>query len=121
MLPFLVSAGVPQGFGPAAVRGVGPTRHGCQRVRSHDDLPQQGADRREPDAAGGQPAERRHRPAAKLRLGQRDSHPRPLNPPRPSASLTPKWLKNHSPSDGAEHTDLNGLLVPDFCFSKMKC
>lgn len=97
MLPFLVSAGVPQGFGPAAVRGVGPTRHGCQRVCSHDDLPQQGAGRREPDAAGGQPAERCHRPAAKLRLGQRDSHPRPRNPPLTLCFPRPKVAEEPQP------------------------
>lgn len=63
---------MPQGVGPAALRGGGPARHGRAGVRPDDHLPQQGADGREPDAAGGQPPQRRHRPAAKMRPGPRE-------------------------------------------------
>lgn len=73
-----------------------------ERVRSHDDLPQQGAVRREPDAAAGQPPQRCHRPAATMRA-------------------LVVWLSNCSPvkpaapSEGGEIMDfMYGLLISDF-------
>lgn len=85
MQPFISSC-APQGVGPAALRGGGPAHHGRPGVCSDDHLPQQGADGREPDAAGGQPPQRRHRPAAKVRLGEHELLLPPPHPPPPPPS-----------------------------------
>lgn len=101
MFPVMLSCCVPQGVGPATVCGGSPARDGSQGVRSHDHLPQQGAVGREQHAGAGQPPQRRHRPAAKLR-GRVRVIPHPLV----------VWLSNCSPvkpaapSEGGENTDL---------------
>ncbi len=104
-----MSCCVPQGVWPAAVCGGGPTRHGCQRVYSNDHLPQHGAVGWEPDAAAGQPPQRRHRPAAKVR----------------ARGTLCGWvtaaLWNLLPLRGRrKHGLMYGLLISDFCFSKVK-
>lgn len=105
---------VPQGVWPAPVCGGSSARHGCQRVCSHDHLPQQGAVRWEPDAAAGQSPQRCHRPAAKVREKTE------VNPwwcgwvLQPCETCCPFWGRR-------KHGLMYGLLISDFCFSKVKC
>lgn len=56
----------PQGVRRASVCGGSSPFDGGDRVCAHDNLPQQGADWREPVAAGCQPAQRSHCAAAKV-------------------------------------------------------